>query len=97
VATAARPATAKSTAATTTFFARARYIYRQITAVHIGAIQRSHRFLGFFFSAHRNEAESARAAGSAVGHQVCFEHSAVGSESILEIIFSCIKRKVSNK
>jgi len=97
VATTARPATAKSTAATATFFARARDIYRQITAVHIGAIQRSHRFLGFFFSAHRNEAESARAAGGAVGHQIRFEHSAVGSESILEIIFSRVKREVSNK
>jgi len=91
------PCTPGSTAATATFFARARDIYRQITAVHIGAIQRSHRFLGFFFSAHRNEAESARAAGGAVGHQIRFEHSAVGSESILEIIFSRVKREVSNK
>jgi len=92
------PAATKSTAtATRTFFARARDIYRQIAAVHIGAIQGSHRFLGFFFSAHRNEAESARTARGAIGHQVCFEYGAVGSKSILEIIFGCIKRKVSNK
>jgi hypothetical protein len=92
------PAATKSTATTTrTFFARARHIYRQIPAIHISAVQRSHRLLRFFLRAHRNEAESARAARGAVGHQVGFEHSAVDGKSILEIIFSRVKRKVSNK
>lgn len=95
---AAGPATAKSTAAAaTTFFARARDIYGQIPAIHIGAIQSIHRLLGFFLGAHRDEAESARAAGSAVGHQVGFEDRAMGGEGVLKIIFSRVEREVSNK
>jgi|ERR1051326_315267 hypothetical protein len=88
--------TAKSTtAAATAFFARARDIYGQIPAIHAGAIQGIHCLLRFFLSAHGDEAESASATRGAVGHQVGFEHSAVGGKSILQI--SGVKREVSDK
>jgi hypothetical protein len=90
------PVAPKSSAAAT-FLARARDIYRQVPAIHTGAIQRIHSLLRFFLRAHGDEAESARATRGAVGHQIGFEHSAVGGKSILQIIFSRVKREVSNK
>lgn len=96
VAATARPATTESAAAAA-FFARARDIYRQIPAIHSCAVQRGHRLLRLLLRAHRDEAKSSRAAGFAVCHQVGFKHGAVRSEGILKIIFSRVKRKVSNE
>jgi hypothetical protein len=89
--------TAKSTTTATAFFARARDIYGQIPAIHAGAIQGIHCLLRFFLSAHGDKAESASATRGAVGHEVGFEHSAVGGKSILQIIFSGVKREVSDE
>jgi hypothetical protein len=90
-------ATAKSATAASAFFARARDIYGQIPAIHAGAIQGIHCLLRFFLRAHGDEAETASATRGAVGHQVGFKHSAVGGKSILQMIFSGVKREVSDE
>ena len=85
-ATAARP-----------FFASAGYINSEIAPVQISAIHGTDGFLGFFFSAHGDESESARAAALAIGHEVGFEDGAVRGESVLEIVFGGVEGEISDK
>jgi hypothetical protein len=101
-ASAAATAPAAAISATTTtaarpFFASAGKVNGEVASVEVGAVHGTDGFLGFFFGAHGDESESARAAAVAIGHEVGFEDGAVRGESILEIVFGGVEGKISNK
>src|SRR6267378_103023 len=51
----------------------------------------------FVIRAHGHEAEAPRTAGLSVGHQFRFDHRAVSGKGVLQVIFGCVERKVSDK
>jgi hypothetical protein len=79
-----------------TLFARARLIHVQCSAIEFLAVERRHGGFGLGIVIHRDERETARLAGHAVHHQRDFADLSVLFEKILEIVFSGLKREITN-
>jgi hypothetical protein len=96
-ATAFTAATETAAAAARTLFARTGDIHGQSAIVELRAVEGLHGLLGFFFSGHRHETETAGAAGHAIRHEVRFEDRAVLGERVLKLVFRNVEGKISNK
>jgi hypothetical protein len=96
-ATAFTAATETATAAARTLFARTSDIHGQRAIVELGAVQGLDGLLGFFFSGHRHETETAGATGHTIRHEVRFEDRAVLGEGVLKLIFRNVEGKISYK
>ena len=79
------------------FFARSGYVHRQIAALDSGPIESVDGVLRFFWSAHGDEAETTRTAAHTVHHQVGFQDRSMAGERILQFVFGCVEREVSDK
>jgi hypothetical protein len=98
ITTAAATATAVAAAtAARTFFARARFIHRQGSAIETFAIERLNCGICILFIFHGDKGETAGAAAEFVHNQIHFQNVAMGGEHILKLVFGGVEGKISNK
>jgi hypothetical protein len=98
ISTTATAAAARSaTAPTTALFTRAGDVHCEGAIIQLGAIQAFHSFLRFLFGGHRNETETAGAAGHTISHKIGFQNCAVLGKSILKLVFGDVEGKISDK
>src|SRR5258706_4410585 len=95
--TAAVFTTTAAAAAGRAFFTRLGDVDREGAAIQLRAVQGGNGFLRFFSRAHGDETETARTAAHAVHHQVRFPDRAVRREGVLQVVFSGIEGKISDK
>ena len=90
-------AAATATAARRTLFARLGNVDSDCTAVDLAAVEGLNGLLSFLGGAHGDETESAGTTAHAVHHQVGFHDSAVCRKGVLQVVFSGVEGKISNK
>jgi len=89
--------TTAARAAVGTFFAGAGDIDGQRAAVEFLAVQTVDGLFGLLRRGHGDEGKSAGTIGHAVHHQVGLGDGAVGGKGVLEVVFSGVEGKISDK
>src|SRR2546421_11082816 len=94
------PAAASATIAAlswSAFFTRACDVHGQRPPLQFLAVEHFDRFVRFVRRAEFDESESARFAGELIHHQIDGGYVAGGGKEILEIVFHCLVRPITNK
>ena len=89
--------TAAATAAGRTFFTGLGHVDSEGASIDGLAVHAFDRLLGFFGGTHGDETEAARTAGGAIHHQIGFGDRTERGKRVLEVVFSGIEGKISNK
>jgi hypothetical protein len=100
VATAVATATITTAAAATgtrgALFARAGFVDRKVTAIHVLSVQCGHSGISAFLGFHGDKAETARAAAEFVHDQIDAGDRAMLAKEVLELIFRGVIRQISD-
>ena len=97
VPTAAAAATATATSASRPFFARARFVDGQRTALEVFLVEHRDRLGRIVLGRHFDKGEPTRSPSGAILHNIDRDHCACLCEVILQIVFSCSERQVTNE
>ncbi len=89
--------TTAAAAAGGAFFTGLGNVNRKGAAIQLRTVQGGNGFLRFFGCAHGDETETTRTAAHAVHHQVGFRDRSVRCKSVVQVVFSGIEGKISNK
>ena len=91
------PTAATAATAAGSLFARLGDIDREGATVQLGAVEGGDSFLRLFVRTHGYKSKTAGAIGHAIHHQVGFRNRTVRGERVLQVVFSSVGGKVSDK
>ena len=84
-------------AASRPFFTRTRFIYREGAALEIFLMKHGDSLGRIFLRGHLNEGKTTGASRGPVLHDINRDHCACLAKVVLQIVFGCRERKVTNE